>query len=51
MNPTNGMTVRETFDYLAKQQTKGWPGSWSIHPFKRWKKTAAPVEEDQSQAT
>ena len=48
MNPTNGMTVQETFDYLAKQQAKGWPGSQSIHPYGRRRSKANAPKEPQS---
>lgn len=35
MHPTAHMTVRETAEYRAQQASKNWPGSVSIHPFKR----------------
>lgn len=36
---TNDMTVAEVADYRASQATRGWPGSTSIHPRVRYKKS------------
>jgi hypothetical protein len=49
-NPTSAMTVRETAEYLAKQQQKGWPGSISIHPYGSKKTRAARINRANEQA-
>lgn len=33
MSATDSMTTREIYEYLAKQQARHWPGSYSIHPY------------------
>ncbi len=44
---TGSMTTREIWEYLAKQQALGWPGSLSIHPYGRHKGPRPPLTGDK----